>query len=135
MQTRERFVRGPAIRCEQRTLAAGTYNLLKILQVRARPDALFVPIRSMLFLAVADDEEVVFLDGATSRCRIELAWRQFRPQGRENLDAPIPYHLIHYTEASLTVMQRLQSEFHRALLQLRDKAKTAGPATVIPLRR
>lgn len=135
MQTRETFFRGEVIRRESRSLPASTYNRFRILYARGRPDALFVPVRSMLFLAAVDEEEVVFLDAAVSRCRIELVWQRFRPQCREALDAPVPYELVHYTESSLTVMQRLQSEFHRALLPLMSKSKAAASASIMPFRR
>jgi hypothetical protein len=133
---RETFFRNAEIRRESRMLAAETYNLAKILYRGSRPDALFVPIRAMLYLAVVDDEEIVFLDGAVSHSRIEIAWQSFRPQERTGLEGAVPYEVVFYTRESLTTAQRLQREFQLALLHLRKKLEPAhSPAPVVPLRR
>lgn len=132
MRTRETFFRSREIKRESRTLPAATYRLAKIQLSRCGERALFVPIRTMLYLAVLDDEEIIFLDGAVSRSNIELAWQDFRPQERENLDQPVPYEVAYYTLGAVTIMRRLQSEFHRALNQLVEKQDLPIGGGVIP---
>ena len=134
MHTRETFFRGKEIRREGRTLPATIYNLTKILLGRCDRKALFVPIRSMLFIAVVDHQEIIFLDGAVSRSNIELAWQNFRPQVRTSLDDPILYEVAYYTPASLETMRRLQGEFQGALNQLKAKVSLPSSAEVIPWR-
>ena len=134
MHTRETFFRSKEIRRESRTLPAATYNLARILLSRCDLKALFVPIRSMLFLAVVDDQEIIFLDGAVSRSNIELAWQNFRPQVRASLDDPVPYEVAYYTPASLETMKRLQGEFQGALNQLKAKTSLPPTAEVISLK-
>ena len=74
---------------ESRHLPAATYNLAITLLARSN-DCLFVPIRSLQYLAILDGEEFVFVDG-TSKCQIGLAWRHFRPVERVSLDDPMKY--------------------------------------------
>jgi hypothetical protein len=137
MYTKETFFRPPEIGREARTLPAEVYNLCRILHHRCGDEALFVPIRSMFYLAVIDREEIVFLDGAVSRRQIVLAWRHFRPRERTGLDEPIPYEAVYHTADSPALMPRLHSEFPRALRQMREKEpfRTNAPADVVPLRR
>jgi hypothetical protein len=116
----ETFYRSRELRREARLLGGATYNLSRILLGRRRPDPLFVPIRSMLYLAVADDLEIVFVDGAGPR-HIQMAWQAFQPGRRSSLDAPVPFEVVYYTAESLRLLPRLQSEFQRALAQLKSR--------------
>lgn len=135
MENRVSFYRSAEIRRENRMLAASTYNLAKILYQHREGEALFIPIRSMLFLAVMDDEEIFFLDGAVSRHQIVLAWQNFHPQRRAHLKASIPFEVVFYTPSAFEAMHRLQGEFHRALLQLKEREATCGEGKVIPLKK
>jgi hypothetical protein len=132
MRIRETFRRSGEIRREKRMLAAATYNLAKILQCGSLDGVLFMPLRPMLFLAIMDHEEVIFIDGAASRSTIQLAWQNFQPGQRIRLAEPIPFEVAFYTPESLPIMQRLQSEFHRALVVSKEKQKRVSTGTVIP---
>ncbi|MEE9328387.1 MAG: hypothetical protein V3U71_13960 [Cocleimonas sp.] len=48
---------------------------------------MFVPIRSMQYMAVIDREEVIFVY-AHRREVIEFTWRRFNPQERNSLEDP-----------------------------------------------
>ncbi|HYE36193.1 hypothetical protein [Methylocaldum sp.] len=137
MYTKEVFHRSRELKRETRTLPAIVYNLSRTLLYRSGEKALFVPVRSMLYLAVIDLEEIVFLDGAVSRSNIVLAWQNFRARERSALDEPVPYEAVYYTEDSLNIMQRIQSEFQRALRQMDDKeqSESKSGAEIIPLKR
>lgn len=135
MRRRETFFRSRELKRESRMLPAETYNLAKILHHRSGEPNLLVPIRSLLYLAVVDQEEIVFLDGTVSHNDVLLAWRKFRPQERRCLDDPLSYETVYYADEVLGIMPRLQAEFHKALRQIRDSHRTGKPAEIIPLRR
>ena len=64
---------------------------------------------------------------------IELAWQHFRPGERTALDAPVAYEVVYYTASGAQTMQRLQSEFHKALVQLENRAPVHAPARLVKL--
>jgi len=131
MYTKESFYRTREIKRERRSLSAAVYNRSKTLLYRSGETALFVPIRSMQYLAVIDREEIVFLNGAVSRRDIVLAWRNFRASERCALDQPVPYEAVYYTEGSPAAMPRIQSEFPRALREMDEKHRNAR---IVPLK-
>lgn len=115
---------------EPRSLPAATYNLAHNLLVRSPNGCLFVPIRSMQYLAILDAEEFVFLDGER-KCWIDIAWQDFRPQVRASLDEPVPYRAAYYQPDAAQLMMRLQAELPRALNDLAAKGRLAGSARVL----
>lgn len=120
MLTRETFYRSTEIHRESRTLPAPVYNLARGLLQRSALDAVFVPIRSMLYQAVIDREEILFLDAAVSQRDIVLAWQYFRTHGR-SLDAPVTYEVAYYKPGAFGIMPRLQGEFFKSLTLMRLK--------------
>lgn len=127
----ERFYREQEIARLPGFLPAATYNLAHTLLARAGK-CLFVPIRSMQFLAVVDGEEFIFVDREGKRM-IELAWQRFAPQARQSLDQPVAYEAVYYSPAGAELMRRIQGEFHKALHGLEQKSVHGGQARVIPL--
>lgn len=121
---------------ESRHLPATTYNLAITMLANSASHELFVPIRTMQYLAILDDEEFVFLDGER-KCWVDIAWRKFRSQARTSLDQPVEYEAVYYRYGQSDIMARLQTEFPRALQALASKSKNDGPASVIqfPLSR
>lgn len=127
------FERGREIGREVRQLPAEHYRKILLLFSRSAGSTLFVPIRSMQYLAIVDPEEVVFVDGQGPRT-IELSWRDFHPGEREDLRAPVSYTCIYYEEKGRAGMGRLQGEFLKALDLLEHRRPRAeGSATVTPL--
>ena len=118
------------VACEPRTLPAATYNLAHTLLARSPAGCLFVPIRSMQYLAILDAEEFVFLDGER-KCWIDIAWQNFRPQVRTALDEPVPYWAVYYQPDAAQLMARLQVELHRALGGLAAKERFDGAVRVL----
>jgi hypothetical protein len=133
MIVEETFYRPPELAREARMLPAETYNLAHVLLTRAATGCLFVPIRSMQFLAILDGEEFIFVD-REGRRMIELAWREFAPRERAALEAPVSYQAVYYSPAAAGIMRRLQGEFSRALRELGHKSARGGRARVIPLK-
>ena len=111
-------------------MPAAFYNLLHTLLARQKDGCLFVPIRSMQYLAVVDREEVVFVDGHT-RHLIDVAWCGFQPRARAALEDAVLFEAVAYTEAGRAICARLQAEFGRALAVLERKQPAARGATVL----
>lgn len=124
------FQRGPELTREQRRLPAALYRQLRhALHLRSEP-SVFVPIRSMQYLAVIDEEEVIFVDGMGDR-RIELAWQHFRPQLSRRIDDPIPYECVFYDPRGRDTMLRLVPELGAALALLDRRDRGSSPGAVI----
>jgi hypothetical protein len=119
---------------EPHTLPASVYNLAKSLIARSPSGVAFVPIRSMQYLAILDQEEFVFID---NQCKswIEIAWQHFHPQVRDSLDDPVPYEAVIYDPEGFANMRRLMSEFPRALQLLDAKNEIRGPARVLKFEK
>lgn len=115
---------------EARKLPATTYNLVQTLLARCPSGNLFIPIRSMQYLAIADIEEIVFLDGAR-KCWVDIAWRHFHPQARSALHEPVTYDACYYTAEAAQQMNQLQGEFARALQAVAAKERFDGDARVL----
>lgn len=115
---------------EQRTLPAVTYNMAVSLLARCPSGQLFVPIRSMQFLAIIDAEEFVFIDGQR-KCWIDIAWQHFHSWERNALDQSVTYDAVFYRENQESIMLRLQQEFPLALRVMIARECPANPAKVI----
>jgi len=115
---------------EPRYLPAATYNLAHTLLAGSPDQCLFVPIRSMQYLAILDAEEFVFLDGER-KCWIDIAWQNFRPQDRVSLTDPVAYQAVYYQPSAADLMVRLLAEFSKALNELAAKGRQTGPARVL----
>jgi hypothetical protein len=122
--------REPEVERESRFLPAATYNLAQTLFSRSNSDCLFVPIRTMQYLAILDAEEFVFLDGVR-KCWIDIAWQNFCPQMRITLGDPVGFQAVYYRADSAQLMSRLQAELPRSLNKLAAKGRTAEPARVL----
>lgn len=120
------FERGTEVGRERRTLPADHYRLIRLLYSRQRQSTLFVPIRSMQYLGLIDQEEVAFVDGQGPR-RIEISWCDFKPSERDNLLAPIGYSCVYYDEKGREIMSRLQTEFFKALEIIADRQPKPPP--------
>lgn len=119
----ESFYREDPIEVHASALPAELYNLTRRLLARGGAGCLFVPIRSMQYLAVIDAEEIIFVDREAKHL-VELAWRGFRPQARERLTEPVAYEIHLYLDKGRGIQARLQGEFFKAL---RDMERRTAP--------
>jgi len=126
--------RGTELHREARHLPAATYNLAHTLLAHSPSATVFVPIRTMQYLAILDHEEFVFLD-SEHKSWIEIAWQNFHPQQRNALDEPVGYEAVYYTSEAADIMLRLQREFYLAMQQLAEKERPYGSARVIKFER
>ena len=129
----ERFYREQEIAREPAFLPAATYNLAHTLLARAG-QCLFVPIRSLQYMAVLDAEEFIFID-SQNKAWVELAWQHFHPQARNSLDERVPFEIVHYLPQAAETMKRLPGEFYKALQILAERQKPDVPATALDLHR
>jgi len=127
----EHFYREEEIARVPGFLPAATYNLAHTLLARAGK-CLFVPIRSLQYMAVLDAEEFIFVD-SQNKAWVELAWQHFRPQMRSSLDESVSFEVVHYLPQAAETMKRLPGEFHQALRLLADRQKPDTPATLLTL--
>jgi hypothetical protein len=127
----ERFYREQEIARRPAFLPAITYNLAHILLAHA-DKCLFVPIRSLQYMAVLDAEEIIFID-SQNKAWVELAWQNFRPQARSSLDERVPFEVVHYLPQAAETMKRLAGEFHKALQVLANRHRPETPATILDL--
>lgn len=113
-----------------RTLPAAIYNLAHTLLVQSQTGCVFVPIRTMQYMAVLDAAEFIFVDRERPGL-IELAWQSFHPGSRTALEDPVPFDLVYYDERAALTMQRLIAEFYKALVLLSERRVTGSPAAKI----
>ncbi|MCK5396479.1 MAG: hypothetical protein KAJ32_10820 [Gammaproteobacteria bacterium] len=99
-----------------------TYNLYHSLQVRSQTGHVFVPIRSLQFMAVLDKNEIVFVDSqsyATSRNEggrlILIAWKFPTSHDRDALTDPMLCEVVFYEKKNSDLQLRLISEFRQAM--------------------
>jgi hypothetical protein len=128
----ESFEREQALARIDSALPAATYNLTRILLAASTTGCVFVPIRSMQYLAVLDQEEIIFVDSQYKRW-VEVAWQCFKPQARNALDESVAYQAVFYTPAARDVRLRLQRDFHAALSLLDSRRQPHAPAHVLNL--
>lgn len=106
---------------------ADIYNLYHSLQVRSQSGHVFVPIRSMQFMAVLDKNEIVFVDSqsyAVSKDEggrlILIAWKFAESHDRDALTDPMACEVVFYEKKNNDLQLRLVSEFRQAM-QLLDQ--------------
>ena len=112
-------------------LPATTYHLAHTLLARAGT-CLFVPIRSLQYMAVLDAEEFIFVD-SQNKAWVEFAWQRFQPQMRASLGERVPFEVVHYLPQAAETMKRMLGEFQLALQLLADRDRPHEDAKVLPL--
>jgi len=133
VRVRETFHRGPELARERRAMPARTYNLTRILLARTGDAFVFVPIRSMQYLAIVESGEFNFLH-SEARPDIEISWQNFAPGERAALDDPVAYEAMYYGAHAEVTMRRLQGEFLRALEQMAARTAPARSGMVLDLK-
>ena len=134
MRTKETFYRPEELLREPRKLPAHLYNLTRIVLKQSPEEAVFIPIRCMLYLAVVDVREIIFLDGAGSPREILLSWQNFRPGRRTSLDEPVAYEAVYYSAEAPNLMPRLSTEFPKALRMMKARRQENQAGLIIPLK-
>lgn len=127
-------------------IPAALFNRCRLLLNRCDYEHIFVPVRSMQYLAVIDSEEIIFVDSQAYAVRggeggrmILLAW-QFRPELRPDaLNEPVPIDLVYYHPDAMEIQRRLLGEFNKSLdileARYQEKGCEARVKQVLPFRR
>ena len=127
------------------TLPAPLYNRCRTLLSRCHYEHVYVPIRNMQFLAVIDEQGIVFVDSLAYAVRegeggrmILLSW-QFRPDLRpDSVNEPVPIDVVHYHQVAGEIQKRLPGEFSKALdileARYREQGCEARVKKVVPFR-
>lgn len=129
----ETFYRTDELRRRPSAMPGATYNLAHQLVTHSAQGCIFVPIRSMQYLAVLDAQEFIFIDSQGDRS-IELAWQGFHPQARTALDEPVPFELIYYRSQGEATMRWLPGEFYKSMIQLSERQSHGAPRTAKIIR-
>lgn len=116
------------------TTPAEIYNLYRSLFIRNKNTPVFVPIRSMQFMAVLDRQEILFVDsqsyavsGNTGGRMILLAWQYFNTAQRISLDEPVACEVVSYEMENSELQIRLVPEFLRAMVLIDERYRERMP--------
>ena len=132
--------------CQQEPLLASTYNLSQVLLNRSESDHVFVPIRSMQYLAVIEASGFWFVDSLAYAVRgneggrmITVSWHPMEnARPRDALDQPLDCKVVYYDKDMSEVQTRLRGEFFQSMQQLdqryRDQHIPAGGAKILALK-
>lgn len=132
--------------CCQEPLLASTYNLARVLLNRSGSEHVFVPIRSIQYLAVVEAANFWFVDslayavrGTEGGRKITVSWHPAQPNSeREGLDQHLDCRVVYYEKDMSDIQTRLRGEFFQAMQQLdqryRDRHIPAGGAKILSLK-
>ncbi len=127
----ETFFRPQALQQIVWTIPAEPYNHTRHLLSRIQTGCVFVPIRTMQYLAVIDTVEIIFIDamshytyqaGQGGRV-IQLAWQHFQPHHRHSISDPVACTVVYYLQSAEEAMKRLIREFSDALVQINQRTQ------------
>lgn len=134
--------------CAQKSsmVAAETYNLAHTLLNRSDSTYVFVPIRSMQYLAIIEGHDIWFVDSqayAVSQNEggrlITISWHTDSTIERKALNENFPLKVVFYQANMGDIQLRLTGEFHKAMLLMderyRDQQIPDEGARIIHLKR
>ena len=144
--TTETFFLPDEFERKQWSVPADIYNLYRSLLNKSSTGSVFVPIRSMQFLAVLDKNEIIFVDSLAYAVSdkqggriILISWRFSPNHDRSSLTEVVPCDVIFYTRKDATAQLRLATEFKQAMglmdQRFRDSDIPAEGARILPLKK
>lgn len=130
---------------EASSVPADIYNLARTLLGRSEFSCVFVPIRSLQYLGVITENEIVFVDSQAYACNgneggrlIVTVWQFRSTHGRGSLSEPVDCDVVFYAPDSEEVQVRLIGDFREALELLderyREGALPPDGARILKLR-
>ena len=133
--------------CQQSRLLSQTYNLAHVLLNRSQSDHLFVPIRSLQYLAIIEKNAFWFVDSLAYAVRgdeggrlIRISWHPLiSANEREGLTQNMDCRVTFYGEDMSEIQKRLNSEFYQSMLQIdqhhRNSLNTNCKVSILPLKQ
>ncbi len=133
--------------CQKTRLLSNTYNLAHTLLKRSTSDHLFIPIRSLQYLAIIEKNTFWFVDSLAYATRgneggrlIKISWHPLISAcQRESLIQHMDCRVIFYGNDIQEIQNRLNIEFYQAMLLVdqrhRDSVKTNCTVSILPLRQ
>lgn len=131
----------------QTRLLSNTYNLAHTLLKRSQSDHLFIPIRSLQYLAIIEMNSFWFVDSLAYATRgdeggrlIRISWHPLlKVSQRESLTEHLDCRVIFYGSDMQAIQNRLNHELYQAMLQVDQRQKGAMPKnfniSILPLRQ
>ena len=140
----ETFFLPPEVARQAWSVPAEIYNLYRSLLSKSATGSVFVPIRTMQFLAVMDKDEIIFVDsqsyavsGNEGGRLILIAWKFNSNHDRDALSDPVPCDVIFYERKDRDTQLRLVREFRESLelmdQRYRDEQMPAEGAKILRL--
>jgi len=132
--------------CQQSRLLSQTYNLAHVLLNRSHSSHIFVPVRSLQYLAIIEKNAFWFVDSQAYAVRgdeggrlIRVSWHPItNPNDREGLTQNMDCRVIFYGEDMSEIQKRLNTEFYQSMLQIdqrhRDSVHTHCKVSILPLK-
>ena len=123
-----------------------TYNLAHILLNRSQSTHLFIPIRSLQYLAIIEQNTFWFVDSLAYAVRgdeggrlIRVSWKPLIDASqRDALNQNMDCRVVFYGNDMSEIQNRLNSEFYQAMLQIdqrhRDSLITNSKISILPLK-
>ena len=132
-KTTEVFFLTEPIQRETTRIPAQLYNRCRLLLSRCAEPYIFVPIRSMQYLAVIDADEVIFIDSQSYAVRKEeggrfimISWRFATAGSRTALHEPVSAEVLYHHPSALELRNRMLGEFDKALIELETRSRDQG---------
>ncbi|MBT4836175.1 MAG: hypothetical protein HON94_02390 [Methylococcales bacterium] len=131
--------------CKKTQVLSQTYNLAHILLNRSQSKHIFVPIRSMQYLAIVEKNTFWFVDSLAYAVRkneggrlIRISWHPLlKVNQREGLTQNMECRVVFYGEDMEHIQNRLNSEFYQSMLQIdqrhRSSINTNSKISILPL--
>ncbi|VAW69508.1 hypothetical protein MNBD_GAMMA10-3181, partial [hydrothermal vent metagenome] len=118
---------------QQNCILSKTYNLAHTLLKRSQSTHLFIPIRSLQYLAIIEMNAFWFVDSLAYATRgdeggrlIRISWQPLvSPNQRESLVQNMDCRVIFYGGDMQKTQNRLGNEFYRAMQQIDQRHKDA----------
>lgn len=132
--------------CIKSNILARSYNLAQVLLKRSQREHVFIPIRSLQYLAVIEQDVIWFVDSLAYATRgneggrlVTVSWHpQITAGDREDLSQPVDNRIIFYQQDMSEVQSRLCGELFQAMQlvdqRYRDQHIPAGGARILPLK-
>ena len=132
--------------CEQSRMLSQTYNLAHVLLNRSQSDHIFIPIRSMQYLAIIENNVFWFVDSLAYAVRgdeggriIRVSWHPVNNASeRESLTQNMDCRVVFYGGDMHDIQNRLSVEFYKSMQLVdqrhRDTIITKSKVSILPLR-